>query len=168
MSDDVITRLRNGWAAELADLDVDVMATVARVNRLASLLRRAVDERLAAEGSNLGEFDVLAALRRGGSPFRAKPSELARQLMLSPSGMTHRIDLLEDAGFVERVADPASRRTAPVQLTDSGLEASERLVRAVVAVEAEVLDGLDRPDRVELDRILGALLGSIERRGRPR
>jgi DNA-binding MarR family transcriptional regulator len=158
---DPIERLRSGWAAELPDLDTSAMATVARINRLAILLRRSVDQQLEIEGSNLAEFDVLSALRRSGPPYRLKPSELARVSMLSPSGMTHRIDLLEAAGLVVRVADPDSRRTAPVELTAAGLAASEQLARVVVDVERRLLGAVSAGDRRELDRIGDALLSSM-------
>lgn len=158
MSPEPIDRLQRGWSLELPDLDTSAMATVARINRLATLLRRSVDRQLIAAGSDLAEFDVLSALRRSGSPYRLKPSELARQTMLSPSGMTHRIDQLEARGLLVRVTDPGSRRTAPVQLTDAGLAASERLVRAAVEVEMQLLSAISDRDRRHLDRIVTSLL----------
>ena len=55
----------------------------------------------AGHGLQIGEFDVLAALRRSGDPFMMKPTDLARVLMLSPAGMTNRVDRLEAAGWID-------------------------------------------------------------------
>ena len=48
-------------------------------------------------GLSGGEFDVLAALRRAGEPYRLTPGELSRSTMVSTGGMTKRLDRLEAA-----------------------------------------------------------------------
>lgn len=151
MAGDPIEHLVQSWTHELPDLDVAAMATVARLNRLSLLVNRRIEDALAANGSSLADFDVLSALRRDGAPYRLMPSELARRVMLSPSGMTHRIDQLETAGLVERQVDPANRRTMPVALTDEGVRLAEVLVRIVVEVETAILRPLSADQRATLD-----------------
>ena len=163
MVTDLIDELRSGWNAELPDLDIEPMVTVALVNRAAGLLRRHVEAGLEASSTTMGEFDVLSALRRQGAPYQLKPSELARTVMLSPSGMTHRIDQLEMAGLVERVVDPDSRRTVPVALTDAGVAAAEGAVRALVATEREALDGLTAAEQKQLDSLLAKVIATVDR-----
>ncbi len=41
----------------------------------------------------LGEFDVLATLRRSGKPCRLTPSELIGSMMLTSGAMTNRLDM---------------------------------------------------------------------------
>ncbi len=161
MATDPIEQLVASWQRELPDLDVGPMATVARLNRLSLLVNRRIDDTLAAHGRSLGDFDVLAALRREGAPYRLMPSELSRRVMLSPSGMTHRIDLLETAGLVERHVDPRNRRSTPVGLTAEGVRVAEEMVRLVVDVEAEVLGSLSATQRSALDRATSAVLGDL-------
>jgi len=163
---DPVDALREGWQAELADLDTSAMVTVALLNRSVGLLRRRIDERLAEAKATVGDFDVLSALRRQGPPYALKPSELARAIMLSPSGMTHRIDQLEAAGLVERVVDPTSRRTAPVALTSAGIAASERLARELVDEEQWALGALTSAEQKKLDSLLTKLI-QANRAGRP-
>ena len=161
MTQDPIESLEDGWRAELPDLNTSAMATVARLNRTRALLFRRIEEHMTAGDSTLAEFDVLSTMRRQGAPYQMKPSAIARATMLSPSGMTHRIDLLEAANLVERVEDPESRRTAPVALTKHGRQTSERLVRSLVEVEEEALQVLSKTERAELDRLLTKLLRSL-------
>ncbi|RVD30380.1 MarR family transcriptional regulator, partial [Mesorhizobium sp. M4B.F.Ca.ET.019.03.1.1] len=58
------------WQRERPDLDVSPMAVIGRLNEAASLISR---ERLAPLfarfGLQQGEFDVLATLRRSGTPY---------------------------------------------------------------------------------------------------
>lgn len=86
------------------------------------------------------------------------PSELSRRVMLSPSGMTHRIDLLESAGLVERRIDPSNRRSMPIALTQAGIEAAESQIRMVVALETQLLRSLSAQQQTSLDRTATALL----------
>jgi DNA-binding MarR family transcriptional regulator len=161
MSSDPIDALVESWQRELPGLDVAPMATVARLNRLSLLVNRRIEETLVAHGSSLADFDVLSALRRSGAPYLLKPSELSRQVMLSPSGMTHRVDLLEAAGLVERRRDPANRRTMPVALTEAGVQAAEELVRVVVDVESEILGRLTRAQHTSIDDATRTLLADL-------
>ncbi len=161
MTDDPLVALESGWRRELPDLDTSVMLTVARVNRAAGLLRRRLDNELVELGTSLAELDVLSALRRAGPPYEMTPSALARAALLSPSGMTHRVDQLVASGLVVRVSDPASRRTAPVRLTEEGLAESERQIRGLVETEGRMLAGLSSAEREHLDRSLAALLVAL-------
>ena len=74
------------------------MATLGRLARLHVNLLRAVESVFSEHGLQVGEFDVLATLRRVGEPYSMTPTAVARQLMLSPAGMTSRLDRLEQRG----------------------------------------------------------------------
>lgn len=157
MNSDPIDTLQSQWQAELPDLDTSAMGTVARLNRARALAMQQITNTLDAAGSSIADFDVLATLRRQGPPYRMKPSSIAKAVMLSPSGMTNRIDQLEQAGLVERVVDPTNRRVMPVALTPLGVEEAERLVREMVATEQRVLAGLSSKEQATLDRLLAKL-----------
>ena len=132
------------------------MATVARLNRVAALIRRSVDGRFAARGISTGEFDVLSALRRA-HPNAVKPSELARLTMLSPSGMTSRVDRLATAGLVERISDPDNQRIAPVQLTTNGVSLADELIAEHTAAMQARLSALTASEHRQLDDALRTL-----------
>jgi DNA-binding MarR family transcriptional regulator len=162
---DLVDHLVARWAAERPDLadDLPAMATFGRLGRLAALAGRSIDATFADFGLSTGEFDVLAALRRAGEPFVMMPSELSRTLMLSPAGMTNRLDRLESSGHIQRRHDPKDRRSSPVVLTALGREVVDRAVTAHVANEARLLAALSGSERAALDRALRRLLATLER-----
>ena len=145
------------WARIVPDLDVVTMRTALLFARATALGHKHVEAAFAEVGLSAGEFDVLASLVH--APDRtSKPSVLARSGMLSPAGMTHRLDLLERAGFVERRPDPDDRRSTLVVLTRTGEAKAIEAARAHVAAEAELLDALGPSDRADLRRLLEMLL----------
>ena len=159
---DHVDRLIEQWARERPDLELGSMATIGRLGRLHALLSRTIADVFAGHGLQIGEFDVLAALRRSGEPFVMKPSDLARMLMLSPAGMTNRVDRLEAAGWIERRNDPDDRRSSLVRLTEDGRELVDRAVTDHVANEARVLEPLSPTERAALDRALRTLLRQFD------
>ena len=159
---DHVDQLVAQWAVQRPDLDLGPMATFGRLGRLSAHATRAITEVFAVHGLGIGEFDVLATLRRAGEPHVMKPTELARVLMLSPAGMTNRVDNLEAAGHVERRPDPADRRSSLVVLTDSGRELVDRAVTDHVENEDRLLAPLDRRERATLDDLLRKLLSQFE------
>ena len=114
------------------------MATLGRLARLHVNLLRAVESVFSEHGLQVGEFDVLATLRRVGEPYSMTPTAVARQLMLSPAGMTSRLDRLEQRGFVERRPAPDDRRSTSVVLTKEGLAVVDAAVTDHVANEARL------------------------------
>jgi DNA-binding MarR family transcriptional regulator len=157
---DVVDELIAQWRRARPDLtsDLDAMATVGRLGRLHARIRSRIDEVLAEHGLSVGEFDVLAALRRAGEPFVLRPIDLARSLMLSPAGMTNRIDRLESAGRIARRADPDDRRSMLVVLTPAGRDAIDGAVTDHLANEASLLAPLSPAQRHAFDHALRLLL----------
>lgn len=159
---DHVDRIIEQWARERPDLELAPMATIGRLGRLHTLASRAVADVFAAHGLQVGEFDVLAALRRSGEPFVMKPTDLARLVMLSPAGMTNRLDRLEAAGWIERRNDPDDRRSSLVVLTGAGRTLVDRAVTDHVANEARLLQPLSANERAALDRALRTLLRQFD------
>ncbi|MCX4092575.1 MarR family winged helix-turn-helix transcriptional regulator [Nocardia sp. alder85J] len=162
---DAIDAIVAQWQRERPDLELEAMAILGRLGRLYQLGERAIEAVFTAHGLGRGEFDVLAALRRAGEPFELNPSVLADTLMLSRAGMTSRLDRLESAGLVRRVADANDRRAVRVALTAAGRERIDTVVAAHTANETRLLAGLSATDRRELDRIARILLRSMEEQG---
>lgn len=159
---DHVDDLIDQWAELRPDLELGPMATFGRLGRLHAHASRSIEAVFAEHGLTIGEFDVLAALRRSGDPFVMKPTELARVLMLSPAGMTNRLDRLEAAGWIERRGDPDDRRSSLVVLTDRGRALVDRAVTDHVANEARLLEPLNRTERAALDNALRRLLTQFE------
>ena len=159
---DHVDELIAQWERERPDLELTAMAIFGRLGRAHVHVSRAIEETFASHGLNVGEFDVLAALRRAGAPFTLRPTDLARMLMLSPAGMTNRLDRLEGAGWVERRPDEHDRRSSWVVLTAAGRKLVDRAVADHVANEARLLAPLSATERAALDRALRKLLRQFD------
>jgi DNA-binding MarR family transcriptional regulator len=162
---DAVDRNIEQWQAQRPELPLAAMATFARLGKVAALAAPAVEAVLADHGLTIGEFDVLAALRRAGAPHTLTPTVLARSLMLSPAAMTNRLDRLAAAGLVVRELDPGNRRSILVTLTGDGLARVDAAVTDHVANEERLLAGLTADQRAALDELLRTLLESWENGG---
>jgi len=72
-------------------------------------------------GLTRNDYEALLVLSRSDGG-RMKRVDLARSLMLTPSGITRLLQGLEEAGFVERAACATDLRVTYAQLTDAGRE----------------------------------------------
>ncbi|MFC9471292.1 MarR family winged helix-turn-helix transcriptional regulator [Nocardia sp. NPDC055002] len=155
---DVVDAITAQWQRERPELELEAMAVFGRLGRLMTIATARIESVFTAHGLQRGEFDVLAALRRSGSPFELNPSVLADTLMLSRAGMTGRIDRLEAAGLVRRIADREDRRAVRVALTEQGRALVDTVVVAHTENETAMLSVLTPADRAALDRISRTLL----------
>jgi DNA-binding MarR family transcriptional regulator len=162
MTEDAVDRVIGQWRQARPDLDLEPMALIGRLGRLSLLGTAVIEAGLAEHGLKLGEFDVLASLRRSGAPFELTPGALIRQLMLSSGAMTNRIDRLEAAGLVRRLPDPNDRRGVIVALTAAGRRLVDRAVTDHVENEARLLEPLNARERATLDRLLRKLTAPLE------
>jgi DNA-binding MarR family transcriptional regulator len=158
---DAVDRMLDQWRRERPDLDLDAMGTIGRLGRLAAVAGPLVEAGLTPHRLTVGEFDVLAALRRDGDPFTLTPTVLARGLMLSPAAMTNRLDRLEAAGLVTRELDRDNRRSVRVTLTADGRARVDAAVTDHVANEERLLASLSRDERARLDELLRTLLAGL-------
>lgn len=145
------------WAGIVPDLDVETMRTALLFSRAALLGRRHVEDAFVRVGLTAGEFDVLASLMHL-PDHTSKPSTLARNGMLSPAGMTHRLDQLERSGFIERRPDADDRRSTLVVLTRAGEAKAVEAARVHVAAEADLFEALGHRGRRDLRRLLETLI----------
>ena len=150
------------WARERPDLEhLDAMALIARLARMMGAVGARIDAGLAPYDLKVGEFDVLACLRRSGTPYELTPTVLGRQLLLSSGAMTNRLDRLEGAGLIRRRPDPDDRRGVIVWLTAEGLTRIDEAVTAHLANEVRILDALGARDRAALERAVRRLTESL-------
>lgn len=159
---DVIDDFIAQWRRERPDLELSAMGTIGRLGRFVALAGRRIDATLEQHDLRVPEFDVLASLRRLGDPYTATPSVLTRTLMLSPAGMTARLDRLERAGYIERRADPDDRRSSLVVLTQAGFDRIDAAVADHVATEEQLLEALTDRQRKALDDALRLLLRQFD------
>ncbi|HVJ42033.1 MAG TPA: MarR family transcriptional regulator [Dongiaceae bacterium] len=154
---DRIDLSRAAWARELPDLNTEGMAIIGRARWLTLKLRDGIEAIFARQGLDSGAFDVLGALLRSGVPYRLRPTELYRSLMVSSGGLTNRLARLEAAGLVRRVEAAADARSLLVELTKKGRRLAERAFRADMAHEKALLQALSPAERKQLAALLRKL-----------
>jgi DNA-binding MarR family transcriptional regulator len=160
---DHVERVIELWERERPELDFSPVGVVSRIGRAARYLDHGIETVLAEHGLSRASWDVLAALRRVGEPYRLSPTELYRSLMRTSGAITHRLRGLEATGLVRRVGDPDDLRSAPVELTPAGKRLVDRVAVEHLANERELLAGLEEGEREQLAELLRKLLLSFER-----
>lgn len=150
------------WHRERPDLDVGPMGLLGRLNRLTTHLGREVEAVLLRHGLSSSAFDVLATLRRSGSPHQLSPGDLLAMAMVSSGTMTNRIDQLEKAGLVERIHNPNDRRSVLISLTERGFAIVEEAAGAHVENQHRLVAGLSEEERATLNQLLKRFLRDFE------
>ena len=158
MNNDHVDMILDQWRQAMPELDPSPMAVIGRMGRISKLMSDEVVQLLTTFDLNMGEFDVLATLRRSGKPYRLTPGQLLQTLMLTSGAMTNRLDKLEQRELIQRQPDPDDRRAVQVQLTDSGLELINRAVVAHVENENRMLTALTDTEQQQLADLLKKLL----------
>lgn len=161
-AEDHVSRLREAWRRERPDIDTEGMAILGRARRITQLARGPIDAIFTRFGCDSGEFDVLASLRRAGTPHRLRPTELYESLMISSAGLTDRIQRLEARGLIARRPSAKDRRSVMAELTRKGRELVDAAFAADMQVEKELLAGLSAAERKALAGLLAKLAVQVE------
>lgn len=151
---DAIDRMIEGWQEALPDLDPSGLELVGRVIVLAQHLERSVNAALRRHGLTLGQFDILATLRRHGPKGGLTPTQLLASVMLSSGGMTGRLDKLERDGLIARKPDPSDRRGVVVELTAKGLKRIDIAAATRFAEARESLPAMSAEEKRTLSCLL--------------
>ena len=85
------------------------------------------------DGLTRSEYELLVMLvmKLDENKTALSVSELADLLMITPAGITHLINPLEDRGYIKRLQDRNDRRIVLIGLTDKGTEVAEALIAEV-------------------------------------
>ncbi|MYV99789.1 MarR family transcriptional regulator [Streptomyces sp. SID3343] len=148
-----------------APFDERVEGIITRIQFLTKHVSQAADRAFAEVGLQLFEFETLHRLASRGDAARATPSELAAELMLSPAGMTGRLDTLEQAGLVVRIRGTDDRRRVDVELTELGRTRWRAAMRLRGAAEHAMVEPLDRAEQATLEALLKRMLVHVEKHG---
>ena len=159
---DAIDRVISQWAKEKPELDTEPMAIMGRLMRIAKHMENHVAELHKRYDLKMGEFDVLATLRRSGQPYRLTPSELISSMMLTSGAMTNRLDKLEKKGLIAREHSKEDRRSVTVELTEKGFELIDSLIEQHLQAQHELMGSLSSAEKVQVNQALKLLLPQYE------
>jgi MarR family transcriptional regulator, organic hydroperoxide resistance regulator len=110
-------------------------------------------------GLRVPEWRALAALyaRRG-----CTTSQLAELSTIDRTTLTRTVDRMQEAGWIERLADGADLRVTRLALTAAGKKMFERIWPEVQRLNQLALDGLSKAEIDSLKRILERMRANLE------
>lgn len=147
---------------EAIPFDPEVEAIVTRLGYLVRHMRETKTEAIAVVGLQAHEYDTLHELMIRDTPGRTTPSELAKDLAISPAGMTGRLDALEKAGYLRRVREGDDRRRVTVEATKEGFRRWQQAMHLRGAAEEKMMAVLGPADRRALNRLLKKVCLDVE------
>ncbi|MGN6250337.1 MAG: MarR family winged helix-turn-helix transcriptional regulator [Marmoricola sp.] len=159
---DEVDALVAAWGRERPDLDLAPVEVFSRLGRLGRRLDLARRDAFAEHGVEPWEFDVLAALRRAGSPYQLSPGALIRETLVTSGTMTNRVDRLQERGYVVRSPDPADRRGVLVALTPAGRAVVDAAFEALLDRERTLLAELGPSEADRLATLLRRLMAPLQ------
>jgi len=81
-------------------------------------------------------------------------TEISNLLQITPAGVTHLINPLEEGGYIHRLQDPNDRRIVRIGLSDKGTQAAEALILEVQEQLIGLVNYLGEEDSKTLIRLM--------------
>jgi DNA-binding MarR family transcriptional regulator len=142
---------------EIASPPAAPTATSAAARLVGSLhaLEALIEARLGRAGLSFAKFGVLASLAEADGPISL--GTLAERCSCVRSNITQLVDRLEADRLVERLPDPADRRSVRAALTAEGRARHAEGTRLLAEAEREAFADLGEADRAALLGLAGRL-----------
>jgi len=128
-------------------------------NKLARRIARHYGERFKLTAP---EWRTMAVLGQHGA---MSANSVIVQTTMDKVRVSRAVAKLLHAGYITRIADPADRRRAVLELTPKGAEVYRQIVPLVQTVEAEILAELTQDERASLEGALGKIEAYLEAAG---
>jgi len=108
------------------------------------------------DGLTRSEYELLVMLvmNLGEDKKASTVTEISNLLQITPAGVTHLINPLEDTGTIERLQDPHDRRIVRIGLTDKGTQVAEALISEVQEQLIGLVNHLGEEDSKTLIRLM--------------
>lgn len=158
----LIAETMSTWSKERPDLEFGSMELSLKLNSIVRAVSEQIARQLESLGINLGEFDVLATLRRHGRGAKLTPKEISAATFVTPSGLTNRLARLEKMGLISRHADPRDGRGALIMITATGKRMADRGIEVVVAIEDHYMNELSVQMKKGLDQSMTRLIKTLD------
>jgi len=150
------------WQEQRPDLDFAPMGYMLRFHAMAEAAMTKIEIITKSHGLTIGEFDVLATLRRHGATSTLTPSFIAEVAMVSPSGLTHRLTQLEQAGHIIRSADNSDRRSSLVSITKSGAAIADQIIAQIVEHSTRMYDAIPAKELQQFNHVVSLVSQQLE------
>lgn len=150
------------WQEIHPELGFESMGVMLKVNALVTRMTANIRGVTESYGITMGEFDVLATLRRHGVGSSLTPSHIAEVALVSPSGLTHRLTQLEKAGHIVRHPDPNDRRSFLISISESGAEIADHIIRYITRTSDFVFEKLSATRQADFVREIEHCIDAAE------
>ena len=161
--EDAVDLILEQWTRERPDLDCSPMGIIGRITQLQREVHLAQRATFARHGLDAPSFDVLAALRRAGTPYQLTPTALMRTALVTSGAITQRLDRLEERGLITRTRSDADGRAVVVTLTRAGRDALDAALPDHLETERGLLEGLTAAELEQLAGLLRRFLVTLGR-----
>ena len=151
-----------GWQEQRPDLDFEPMGYMLRFHAMAEAAMTKIENITKSHGLTVGEFDVLATLRRHGAASTLTPSFIAEVAMVSPSGLTHRLTQLEKSGHIIRIADDSDRRSSLVSITRNGAAVADQIIEKIAEHSARMYNAIPAKDLERFSHVVALVSAQLE------
>ena len=122
--------------------------------------RSLMDERLRTIDQSAARMEALAAIIN--SPSQSAQVDIAKRLRIEGPTMTRMLDALEQDGLVERLADPADRRSKTLRVTAAGEAVLQQTFAIVDELRERLLAGVSGEQIAELNAFLTMLMERLD------
>ncbi len=156
------------WREKRPDLDFASRGIISRLARIRSHIELELEHLFEAHGLSAANVAVLVTLARITDCDGVNQKRLMDELGLTSGTISVRMDRLAEAGLVERLPDPESRRNTLIVLTERGRELAERVVPAQLASPRRLLCALTDEEQETLAALLRKMLAEFEGSSSPR
>lgn len=129
--------------------------------KLATMISRPMQDAVASpNGISMNELKIMMCL---GGEGPCAGHDLTSLMGIPPMNVSRALASLAERGWVEPAVDPANRRRKPVRLSARGVAAQEAMTADIGDVAHLLLGSLNERDRAALERIVGVLIGRMQR-----
>lgn len=165
--ENLIDETIQSWSEQRPDLDFASMALSLKLNSIVRAVSDEIARQLDDLEITLGEFDVLATLRRHGRGAKLTPKEISAATFVTPSGLTNRLARLEKMSLISRHVDPRDGRGALIKITPAGKRVADRGIEIVVQTQDRYMNDLSSHLKKGLDQSMTRLIKTLDVQGKP-
>lgn len=158
---DRIDRLLASWPGA-AKHDIDAVALSTRLLAIGRVMERLLARACADHGITKVDMIILGTLSRLPAPHESAPTALSKIAVLSPPGITKRLDRLEQRKLIVRLPGAEDRRTQVVRLTARGRRVHDEIARHNFSTNYAAIFTMPAGEREQLNSHLRRLLRELE------
>jgi len=159
---DVIDVLVSEWKKERPDLDTSAMHIVGRILKLGKILEKRAGLVLSESGIYYTDLDVLATIRRSGTPYELTPKELMKSVLITSGAMTALLDRLTKLDLIYRAPDKKDGRIKRAGLTEKGKKVIDKAIEIRFNEAKEAVTILNKTEHTDLSTLLKKMLYSLD------